>query len=269
MLRIKTSIHEINLETFKFPAGEIKVSIDPVFLEGKYEVIAKLYDSNDIMELLLFNDILKRLKIAAPKLIIPYLPYGRQDRVTDPYGAFSLKVMAELLNNLYFEEIVTFDCHSPVTNALINNLHEVTQDEIIKRYAPVEFVNNIINQSIIIAPDAGAAKKAYTIASHYKRPFAVAEKIRDIKTGEILHTKIDAGGKCALIMDDICDGGRTFIELTKALRTNGFEKVYLYVTHGIFSKGLGVFDGLIDHIYMTNTFIEQRDDELITTFKVV
>lgn len=252
--------------TFGFSGGERQLSVDGLPDNYHVKVVARLENSNDIMDLLLLDEVLNRKKCTYD-LTIPYLPYGRQDRVMQEDEAFSLKVMAKLLNGLNYNKITTFDCHSSVTNALIDRLAEITQSNVIMNR--VGFMMSILKKCVIIAPDAGAVKKAYKIASFYKQPFAIAEKIRGTSTGEIIHTKIDAVGENAFIIDDICDGGRTFIELAKALRDRGFTKIYLYVTHGIFSQGLDVFDGLIDHIYTTNTFRDQPEHPLLTTIKVI
>jgi len=91
----------------------------------------------------------------------------------------------------------------------------------------------------------------------------IGAKDRDVKTGNITRTSITpiVHGGNAIIVDDICDGGRTFIELAKCLKP-ACDKVYLYVTHGIFSKGLDVFDGLIDHIWTANSFLTETDPRL-------
>lgn len=201
----------------------------------------------------------------SPSIIIPYLPYGRQDRVTQSWESFSLKVMAKLLNDTCFKKIITYDCHSPVTPALIDKLQEVTQAEIFKLHHG-EFFLNIINESVLIAPDAGAAKKIYDVAKVFNRPVIVAEKVRNTATGEITATRVHCNptGGSALIVDDICDGGKTFTELARILKIKGFEKVYLYVTHGIFAHGLQVFDGLIDHIFTTNTIQPHQEHPKLT-----
>ncbi|MEI8631794.1 phosphoribosyltransferase family protein [Vibrio sp. PP-XX7] len=83
-----------------------------------------------------------------------------------------------------------------------------------------------------------------------------AQKLRNLKTGEIIKTEVlgDVKGKKVLIADDICDGGRTFVELAKVLKSEGATEISLFVTHGIFSKGFEVFAGLIDVIYTTDSF---------------
>ena len=92
-----------------------------------------------------------------------------------------------------------------------------------------------------------------------------ATKVRNTITGEITGTRLDdpdqsAKGRDCLIVDDICDGGRTFIELAKVIRQQGPARGYLYVTHGIFSNGLGIFQGLTDGVYTTDSFLS-RDVE--------
>ena len=95
-----------------------------------------------------------------------------------------------------------------------------------------------------------------------------AQKMRNLKTGEIIKTEIlgDVKGKKVLIADDICDGGRTFIELAKVLKNKGAVEVSLFITHGIFSKGLEVFEGLIDAIYTTDSF--RAAEEFSTNNKI-
>lgn len=276
MIKIKASGDSTNLavKIFKFPGGEMQLSFEKPFYDEylKYEVTARLNSSDDIMELLLLDEILQRRKHCKSILTIPYLPYGRQDRVMHDNEAFSLKVMAKLLNCLSFDKIITYDCHSPVTNALIDNLVEIKQSTIITQSqygAHRDKIWPLIKSSVVIAPDAGASKKAFETAIHFNSKFAIAEKIRDTSTGEILHTKIDAVGDSAFIIDDICDGGRTFIELAKELRKKGFREVYLFVTHGIFSQGLDVFDGLIDHVFTTDTFRHRPDHKFLTTFNII
>lgn len=257
----------LDIETIKFSGGELHVKL-PNFrtpVPSPLNVVARLQSPDNLIELLLASEVIdRRLRQCSyptkKKLIIPYFPYARQDRVTEPNTAFSLKVVAKLINDLGFDEVVSCDVHSDVTPALVDNMRVVSQVDLITKHNPA--LDAFIRREVtcIIAPDAGAVKKASTVAAHYKLPTFQASKVRDVSTGEITATKIydDMRSYECLIVDDICDGGRTFVELAKALRSSGASKVYLYATHGIFSKGLGVFAGLIDNIYTTNCFISER-----------
>ncbi|MEQ2351952.1 phosphoribosyltransferase family protein [Pseudoalteromonas piscicida] len=106
-------------------------------------------------------------------------------------------------------------------------------------------------------------KKTLKIAQHFGGEVEViqAQKVRNLKTGEIVQTQVlgEVKGKDLLIVDDICDGGRTFTELAKVLKAQGANSIALYVTHGIFSQGLGVFSGLIDTVYTTNSCRDKGD----------
>ena len=110
---------------------------------------------------------------------------------------------------------------------------------------------------VVICPDAGAEKRIQKLGL----PYVMATKVRDAKTGNIIATRLfdedeqgvsRVAGKDTIIVDDICEGGRTFIELAKVLKAHGAATVALYVTHGIFSKGHQCFRGLIEDIYHYN-----------------
>ena len=115
------------------------------------------------------------------------------------------------------------------------------------------------NELILLAPDAGALKKTYKIAKtiEYGKEVIFCEKQRNTKTGEITGTKIYTNAikdKMFIIFDDICDGGRTFIEIAKVLKAQGAKKVILAVSHGIFSKGLEPLFEYIDEVFCTDSF---------------
>lgn len=264
-------IHAANryeTKSFAFPGGEQQVQIPdlPDNISGDITVVSRLQSSNDLIRLLLTCEILGRVQRSGFKrLVIPYFPYARQDRVMRWAEAFSLKPVTRLINGLCFNEIVTCDPHSDVTSALVENIRIIAQVDLITDH---EDIGRIIHSNVtIVAPDAGAAKKAFAVASYYRLPLLTASKVRDVTTGTISRTEVHGAesiqGRNALIVDDICDGGRTFIELAKVLKSNGAAKVYLYVTHGIFSQGLGVFSSLIDGIFTTDSFqSDQTQDRL-------
>ena len=173
--------------------------------------------------------------------------------------SFALKLFCDLINSLNVEKVTIFDPHSDVAPALLNNVVVLKQVDIINRFQ--SFINRVLaaNNGVFVSPDAGANKKTSEIAKYFNhREFIRADKLRNLETGEILETivyKDDLTGKTVFIADDICDGGRTFIELAKSLKSKGADKVILYVTHGIFSKGTEtILNSGIDEIYTTNSF---------------
>ena len=202
-------------------------------------------------------------------MVIPYFPYARQDRVCVEGEALGAAVMASFINNLDFAKVTIWDAHSDVSPALLNRVENVPQIKLLERCDELS-QRLSTGELTLISPDAGASKKTIKIAETFNgEPEVIqAQKMRNLKTGEIIKTEIlgDVKDKKVLIADDICDGGRTFIELAKVLKNKGALEVSLFITHGIFSKGLEVFEGLIDAIYTTDSF--RTTEEFSTNNKI-
>jgi ribose-phosphate pyrophosphokinase len=250
-------------KSFVFPGGELQVQIPGLpYIVGSISVRARLQSAEDVIRLLLACEIIDRAHVSGRKrLVIPYFPYARQDRAMHPDEAFSLKPVARLINSLGYDEVVTCDPHSDVTLALIENVRVVSQVDLVSAHEPLRELIRA-HSPLIIAPDAGAAKKAFAVAQKYGLSLLTASKVRDTATGAITRTELHAPAPLAnsdvLIVDDICDGGRTFIELTRVLSSHGASRVFLYVTHGIFSQGLEPFVGLLDGIFTTDSFLSSH-----------
>lgn len=120
---------------------------------------------------------------------------------------------------------------------------------------------------LLISPDGGALKKVYKLAQFLGgQPVIECSKMRDVKTGQLSGFKVfadDLAGKTCVIVDDICDGGGTFLGLAKELKAKNVGKLILVVTHGIFSKGLEELTTVFDEIYCTDSFKEIENDGLI------
>lgn len=256
-------------KVFKFSGGEVQVVLGDELsaaVQGNQRatVMAKLRNSDDIMTLLLFTDAIKRVKPSIKmNLLIPYLPYGRQDRVCAPGEALSVRVMADVINTMGYDEVIVHDPHSDVGIACLNGGTSWPVENIIDNFYDEE--QGKLNQKVegmhLIAPDAGAMKKVQNVAKFFsnKLPVINCSKERDVKTGNITGTYVNWGysmrGFDLLIVDDICDGGMTFIKIAEALQKFKPTSISLYVTHGIFSKGKGVlFDAGINTIYTTDSF---------------
>jgi ribose-phosphate pyrophosphokinase len=127
------------------------------------------------------------------------------------------------------------------------------------------------NNFYLISPDAGSNKKIYDLAKSigYTNEIIRCDKLRDIPTGQIIETivyKDDFDGKDAIIVDDICDGGKTFIELAKVLKQKNVGKIYLVITHGIFSQGFEGLASYVSGIYTTNSVKDIEDGEIVDEF---
>jgi len=251
----------INFDSFTFSGGEEHIRFEKFDYSKtiKIEIFARLIDSSKLMQLMLAVDALKRLSNGTLpiELITPYFPYARQDRVCVEGEALAAAVMANIINILAFSKVTIWDAHSDVSPALLNNIENVEQTTLLTKCKDLSD-RLATGELTLISPDAGASKKTIKIAEKFNgEPEVIqAQKVRNLKTGEIIKTEIlgDVKGKKVLIADDICDGGRTFVELAKALKSNGATEVSLFITHGIFSKGLAVFKDLIESIYTTDSF---------------
>ncbi len=268
---------ELKYDCFTFSGGEEHVRFlnKPDQPVNSLQVTVRLTGSSELMKLIVAVDALRRLfgsKLPI-ELICPYFPYARQDRVCVEGEALGAAVMARLLNALAFDKVTIWDAHSEVTPALINNVVNIAQEVIIERCLPLVAI--LKSKAVtLISPDAGATKKTQNVAKYFGGGIEVlqAEKVRDLSTGAITHTDLhgDVTGKDVLIVDDICDGGRTFLELAKVLKQKGSTSISLFVTHGIFSKGLDAFDGLIDNIYTTDSFTDfSKDNKLSNNSKLI
>ncbi len=244
---------------FLFSGGEVhcKLSYHPL-----QNIVMNDYTMNGLMWLAQQVEIEKRLGYRDIYVTYPYFPYARQDRVMEKNEPFSLKIFTQMVNALGFAKITIWDPHSDVTPALLNNCRVIPQWDIARRVIPNEFLND--PEVMWVSPDAGAYKKLSKLITNDKN-IVVGTKNRNEK-GEITSTNIlfqrDIAGATCFMVDDICDGGRTFIELAKVLRERGAAKVYLYVTHGIFSKGVRELQEYIDHVYTTNSFPNVATDWL-------
>ncbi len=258
-------------KTFKFPSGELGVELDPSNSPVPHYalwpvpslLIAEVVTPEDIVELLLVVDALKHMYPVALEnttLILPYVPFGRQDRHTTPFTPFSLRVGASLVNSMGFRDVVTYTPHSQATELLIDNLR--VDEKEVYFFAKEHLEKLPKDQTVIVAPDAGAEKRAYAMAKHLGvSEVIVASKHRNPSTGDIEGYTVLVNRPFddinILVVDDICDGGRTFVELAKVLPKR--KSLTLFVTHGIFSKGRKVlYDAGYDHIICFSNFIERR-----------
>lgn len=241
---------------FLFSGGEVHVKVGK---DTDCSLICTDYTMNGFMSVCEHNEVMRRRGLSV-NLVYPYFPYARQDRVMNEDEPFSLKIFCDLINSQRFSSVTIYDPHSDVTPALINNCEVIPQWDIARMTLPTKYRN----ECLFVSPDAGAYKKLSKLVTDDSQ-IAIGVKNRD-SSGNITHTDVFSPtaieGRDCLIVDDICDGGRTFIELAKTLKAKGAKSVILYVTHGIFSKGFGELRQHIDHIYTTNSFANTQNDYL-------
>lgn len=266
-MSVKLSINHtpIELKIWKFPAGEVGVRVvDPSLIRSGIHYITMDYESNDdLFVVAQVVDILKPWRKSSElTLACKYMPYARQDRKMTYGEANAMKVVAKFINTLGFDHVDILDPHSDVVEATIDNLFIMEQHE-----ALLEFFDYITTDMVLVSPDAGALKKIYKAAKVLNAPVVCATKQRDVSTGQITSTKVDCehiGDKDFLIVDDIGDGLTTFIELAKVLKPLTDGKIYLYITHGIFSKGYTEAEKHFEKIFVANMMNKETHPMIVT-----
>ena len=252
-------------ERIKYPDGQISAKIiefDPIEEVVIYERISSY---EDLMFILSLVEVLNYRGVYKIDLQIPCLLGQRSDARFNHLQSFDLKIIANLINSCKFSNVVIYDPHSIVSLALINNSSSLSPiSHILKTINKIGKVN-----TVLVSPDAGAYKKTFSIAERTNLPLVAAVKHRD-EGGKIdLKFTGDVKDKDCLIVDDLCDGGYTFELLAKKLKAQGAGKVFLYVSHGYFSKG---FDKLkeaeVEHIFCTNS-VKDIDDPYVTQYKII
>lgn len=239
----------------------------PSFPKNNVKIVLNIEDCNrDIVRLMLVKDALDNLGVDDVELTLPYIPNARADRRFSANQSHSLKVFCNIINSLNFNRVLVCDPHSDVSTALLNNVTINNQVNCFMQLKPQ--IDKISKDYILCSPDLGATKKTFELAMHTGIDLIQAVKIRDISTGNIIKCDVqcdDLKGRDVVIVDDIADGGASFIYLAKKFKDRGAGKVILFVTHGVFSKGLTLLVGVIDYIFVSNLmekFVNNRSIEL-------
>lgn len=231
--------------------------------DNEMQVTCSITDSIKLMHLVEASNALDHLFIKKKVLIIPYLMGARFDRVMQYGDSFDLEVIANIINMCGFERVELFDVHSDVATSLIKNSVNYSNLSIVREHYKIE-------DTILICPDAGAAKKigGYFTANPNIVDVVYCIKSRDLSNGN-LTIKVLEPEKCkdrnCLIIDDICDGGGTFIGIAEQIQP---KYLTLMVTHGIFSQGFKKLEKYFQSIVTTNSLCRDYDSHIVTKIKL-
>lgn len=257
----------VTLQKFIFPGGEPHLTINEVQkLKSTKDIFisSRLNSWTDIGVLALACDAVRRVNNCDITLFLPYFPGARQDRVANHGEALTVKVYADVINSLNAKKVIIFEPHSDVAPALINNVHVFSSHHYIQAA-----LDALKTEAVLISPDAGAEKRSNKHFKNHKfLDLVYCYKQRNTKTGELTGFSVRAENlekRPCVIIDDICDGGGTFIGLAQELKNRGAGSVTLVVAHGIFSKNKGndLF-GSVDRIITTDSIHSASFNEKIT-----
>ncbi len=253
----------------RFSDGEIMVEIgENVRGRDVYVVQSTCAPTNDnLMELLIITDALKRASAATITAVIPYYGYARQDRKAAPRTPITAKLVADLITTAGINRVVTIDLHAGQIQGFFNipvdNLYAAP---VILNYLKDRFKGE---QVVMVSPDAGGTERARAFAKRLEYSLAVIDKRRSgPNVAEVMHLIGDVRDKVAIILDDMVDTAGTLTQAAKALKANGAKSVFACATHGVLSgpaiERINASD--IEEIVLTDTI--PANSEGVATSKV-
>ncbi len=251
----------------RFSDGEVLVEIgENVRGRDVYVVQSTCAPTNDnLMELLVITDALKRASAATITAVIPYYGYARQDRKAAPRTPITAKLVADLVTTAGVNRVVTIDLHAGQIQGFFNipvdNLYAAP---VILNYLKDRFSSEEV---VMVSPDAGGTERARAFAKRLDYSLAVIDKRRTgPNVAEVMHLIGDVRGKIAIILDDMIDTAGTLTQAAKALKENGAKGIYACATHGVLSgpaiDRINASD--IEEVVLTDT-IPLGDKEATTT----
>ena len=233
---INTGLVDARVE--RFNDGEIFVEVyENVRGEDMFIIQPTSNPANDnLMELLIMADALRRSSAQRITAVIPYFGYARQDRRTKARTPISAKLVANMIVEAGIERVLTMDLHA----AQIQGFFDIPVDNL---YASPVFALDIMEQFkdqlsdvMIVSPDVGGVARARELAKRINAPLSIVDKRRE-KPGEVAEMTIigDVKGKKCIIVDDMCDTAGTLCKAAEVILENGASEVHAYITHGVMS----------------------------------
>jgi ribose-phosphate pyrophosphokinase len=265
---------DVKFKISKFPDGQQTVDIEssPMYINGlAVNIVSRMNSFRDIELIIAANQALREMSVGSVSLYVAYFLGARSDRKFQQGGTNYLKqVICPIINSQNFDTVIVLDPHSDVLEACLNNFEKINNHSIVKHaLTNIDNKNDAHDRICLVSPDAGAYKKIFDVAKEFGIDNIVtATKVRDLKTGKILRTEVPTPDMHNdikyVIVDDICDGGRTFTEIAKAIKSvRPTAKIYLIVTHGIFSAGFEELNIQFEKIFSTNSYGDFDNPKLL------
>jgi ribose-phosphate pyrophosphokinase len=273
-IKEKNNLFYLKHKSFNFLGGEPHFQIttpDIADLQDKKLIITqRVLSVSDLFTIILAVDAARRMNFNSIKLILPYFPAARQDRVCNEGEPLTLKIFTDMINQCNFEKVFIFSPHSEVTPALLNNVEVVDELEYAEKVIEHNLSQDALNTKFnIVCPDAGAGKRVGKIVSHLANKFnrcsfnlIRCEKIRDVKDGSLKDFFVQADDLQELptiIFDDILSMGGTFIGLGDKLRAKNCGKLMLFTAHADCQQGIERMINYFDWYYTTDSRHNEKD----------
>ena len=253
-----------------FPDGEVLVEIqENVRGKDAFVIQSTCPPVNDnLMELLLMIDALKRASSRRITAVIPYYGYGRQDRKVKPRVPISAKLVADLITVAGADRVLTVDLHA----GQIQGFFDIPVDHLFAAPVLIDyFRKKEIQDFVIIAPDSGGVERARAFAKRLDAPMAIIDKRRtEEREVKVMHVVGDVAGKNAIVIDDMIDRAGTMGEAIRGLRESGVKDIYYGATHPVFSDPAieRIESSDLKEVAVTNTIPLRKESSKVTSLSV-
>ncbi len=255
----------------RFSEGEIRVKIDDNVRGKDVFVIQPTCPppNENLMELLIIIDALKRASAGRITAVVPYYGYARQDRKDQPRVPISAKLVANLLTVAGASRILTMDLHA----GQIQGFFDIPLDHLFAVNVFVEYITSKLKLEnyVVVSPDVGGIKTARAYAKRLGVGLAIVDKRRiSPEKAEAMNILGEVEGKNAILVDDLIATGGSLIEAANALRRSGVKKIYAAVVHGVLSGDAvkKIESSILEQLIITNT-IPKDDRKASSKIKVL
>ena len=267
---LKTKL--VNSSIRKFADGEIYIEINENIRGNSIFIIQSISSpaNDNLMELLLCIDALKRSSAKNITAVIPYFGYARQDRKVVPRTSISAKLVSNLITKAGADRVVTVDLHAGQIQGFFDiPVDNLFSTPIFARHAKKRIKSKKI---ICVAPDVGGTERARALGKLLNVGLAIVDKRRP-KPGQsqVMNVIGDVRNQTCIIVDDIIDSGGTIVNAAKALKQRGAKEVYVYITHGVLSGDAvkKIKNSVIKNLVITDTIDNSQKTKNVKNIEVL
>ena len=267
---LKTKL--VNSSIRKFADGEIYIEINENIRGNSIFIVQSISSpaNDNLMELLLCIDALKRSSAKNITAVIPYFGYARQDRKVVPRTSISAKLVSNLITKAGADRVVTVDLHA----GQIQGFFDIPVDNLFSTPIFARHVRKRIKSKkiICVAPDVGGTERARALGKLLNVGLAIVDKRRP-KPGQsqVMNVIGDVKNQTCVIVDDIIDSGGTIVNAAKALKQRGAKEVYVYITHGVLSGDAvkKIKNSVIKNLVITDTIDNSQITKNVKNIEVL
>jgi ribose-phosphate pyrophosphokinase len=252
----------------RFSDGEVRVEIDESVRGADVYVVQSTCSpvNDNLMEMLIMCDALKRASAGSISAVIPYFGYARQDRKAAPRAPISARLITDLLTASGVDRVIAMELHAGQIQGFFNG----PVDHLYASPVVVPYLQAIaLHNPVVVSPDAGGVERARAYAKHLDASLAIVDKRRSApNVAEVMNVIGDVEGSDVILVDDMIDTAGTICQAARVLKERGAQKVYAVATHAVLSGPAitRLSESAIDRVIVTNTIplseAAQRCDKL-------